>query len=62
MSADTNFLQDWVKKILSQKQIFSRPEDIPTLVPDCGFNHGEPSVEDQKKLTPTLEDGKYDWK
>ena len=44
----------------SIKPNISRPKDIPPLVPDCGFNHGEPgeiSKNNENILTPTLEVG-----
>jgi hypothetical protein len=28
---------------LQKKLIFFRPKDIPLIVPDCGWNHGETS-------------------
>ena len=30
-----------------------RPKDIPPIVPDCGWNHGEP-VKERKKISTDI--------
>jgi len=44
IKGDNGFLKILLKKFKSGvfKNI-SRPEDIPDIVPDCGWNHGEVS-------------------
>jgi hypothetical protein len=32
----------------------SRPDDIPLIVPDCGWNHGETSDTPKKEQEPPL--------
>jgi len=31
-----------LNKLISTKITLFRPKDIPPIVPDCGWNHGEP--------------------